>query len=566
MKHIFKKFIVKYWRQVFAAQMAYAITTLADSMIPIITKEMVVSSVTSAHMWLLATLIVGVLIWRLQYGGNMKTDRLRNDMIYYGRIELLEKLERCKHLPDKKELLNYVQHDTTEILSGQVELIICYVGFIIDLLIGCSVVWYFLSFSYMVILFVTCVVIISIILIFVVRSNSYNKKYHEVTVRFRKMLTGFGTLFQDYLFNNNTKFACEKIHGCEKEMYDAFVVKRHMKNNVQGLAFAMKSISTVLIVFIIKVITPVDQFSVTDTLTLIAFFHYIYIPLQMILNLTNQKSELDVVLKRVEEIMSREELSESDGQIDLKGPVQSIQFENVKYAISKDGSVFTILNGISLDVKQGQKIGLVGPSGTGKSTLVKALYRDIDITSGAVKINGRDVHDYTRESLYNAFFIVSQESRALEGTIKENLQVANPHATDEEMMNALIKAGLEGFNLNEVVEGDGARQLSGGERQRLAIARMFLRPEVRVIILDEATSALDESTQYDVLTAIKKFQSEGNRIIFSIAHRLSTVRNADMICVLSNGKVIEQGDHDFLMSLSGEYYKLNRAAENLWKD
>ena len=566
MKHIFTRFFITHWKQVLVGQIAFAATTFISNLIPVVAKSLVNAEFATARWWFALAIALSIGIWYTNYHGNMQTDILRNNMLFFGRVEMLKKLERCRHLPDHKELLNYVQNDSTTILNEQVELIINWIGFGIDLIIGCGIVWYFLGFTYMMILFVVCAVIVGILKVMTNNANKYNKIYHEISVRFRMMLIGFGTLFQDYLLNNNTRFARERIHEYEKTVHNAFKIKRQLKNNINAVNFAMRSITPIVIIFMIKLIIPAEKFDPINVLTLISYFYYIYNPLQMILQMANHRSELDVVLKKVEEVMGREELSETDGKISLKGPVESIEFDNVKYTVTKDNQVNTILNGISLNVKRGEKVGLVGPSGTGKSTLVKALYRDIDITSGSVKINGRDVTEYTRASLYDAFFIVSQESRALEGTIKENLQVANSHASDSEMKAALAQAGLDGFNLDEVVEGDGARQLSGGERQRLAIARMFLRPEVKVIVLDEATSALDEQTQFDVLSAIHRFQKEGNRIIFSIAHRLSTVRNADMICVLSNGKIVEQGNHDALTELRSEYFKLAKAGENLWKD
>ena len=563
MKQIFIEFFRKNWGQVIIAQFAFAVATGMNSLVPIITRKLINANLNESWLWIGVAAVVGIVLWRLQATGNTKTDQLRNDMIFFGRMQMLEKLERCKHLPDRKTLLQYVQNDSTAILNGQVELIICSVAFVIDLVIGCGVVWYFLSLRYMLTLFVACLLVVGTILIFVVNYNKYNKTYDKITAEFKKALVGFGTLFQDYLLNNNAKFARDKIHDREKDVYQAFMKKRSMKNNVMGLSFALKSIIAVIIVFVIKITTDPAKFSAVDVLTLVSYFFYIYVPLQMILNMIEEKSQLDAIMKRVEEIMAREELSETDGATVLRGPIKTISFENVKYSVEKDGQTFTILNGISLDINRGEKIGLVGPSGMGKSTMTKALYRDIDISSGSIKINGRDVREYTRESLYSAFFIVPQESRALEGTIKENLQVANAQATDEEMIKALARAGLSSLNLDEVVEGDNARQLSGGERQRLAIARMYLRPEVQVIVLDEATSSLDEQTQHDVLQAIKKFQYEGNRIVISIAHRLSTIRNSDQICVLSDGKIIESGNHESLLAAGGAYAKLHYASEDL---
>ncbi len=222
------------------------------------------------------------------------------------------------------------------------------------------------------------------------------------------------------------------------------------------------------------------------------------------------------------------------------------------------GDVPWVLKGINLEVRAGERLAIVGPSGSGKTTLVTLLPRLYDVGEGAILIDGIDIRDYQLQALRQAIGIVQQDAFLFSGTIRDNLRYGRPGASDEEMIAAAKAANAHDFIMRlrdgyDTILGERGVNLSGGQRQRLSITRAILK-DPRILILDEATSALDTESEALVQQALERLM-EG-RTCFIIAHRLSTVRNADRIVVLKEGQIHEVGTHDSLVELGGLYAKL----------
>ena len=287
----------------------------------------------------------------------------------------------------------------------------------------------------------------------------------------------------------------------------------------------------------------------------IAALLMLYTPIK---NLGNNFTSVQVsflAIERVFEILdSLPVIRDKEKAVELKNINNEIEFKDVNFSYRPD---IPVLKNINLKVKVGQSIALVGNSGGGKSTIVSLLPRFYDIASGNILIDGTDIRDFTLSSLRNQMAVVFQDNFLFAGTIRENVQMGKPEATEEEIRNALDMAYLTDFvdsleNGLDTYIGERGILLSGGQKQRVAIARAFIK-NAPIIILDEATSALDNKSEAVVQKAIDNLMK--NKTVFVIAHRLSTIRNADKIVVINQGEIIETGSHDQLMEMENGAYK-----------
>ncbi len=228
-----------------------------------------------------------------------------------------------------------------------------------------------------------------------------------------------------------------------------------------------------------------------------------------------------------------------------------IAYENVKFSY---GDKY-VIDDVSFTINQGERVAIVGPSGSGKTTIVNLLARFYDVNEGAIKIGGRNLKDYEVDALLKNLSLVFQDVYLFNDTIKNNIKFAKPEASDEEINTAAKRAMCHDFIMEmpdgyDTLVGEGGSTLSGGEKQRVSIARALLK-DAPIVLLDEATSSVDPENEYEILKAIEEL-TKGKTVI-SIAHRLSTVKNADKILVVENGKLVQVGKHDELISQAGIY-------------
>ncbi len=260
---------------------------------------------------------------------------------------------------------------------------------------------------------------------------------------------------------------------------------------------------------------------------------------------------------RVDELLSREPvIDDQPDATDLTVTDGAVAFEDVTFAYGDR----PVIGGVDVSVEGGTTVGVVGPTGAGKSTLLKLLPRLYDVDEGAVRIDGQDVREVTLRSLRRSIGYVSQEPFLFYGTVAENIRYGTFDATDAELERAAEQAQAAEFIRNlpdgfDTLVGERGVKLSGGQRQRLAIARTMLK-DPEILILDEATSAVDTETEALIQASLQDFAAD--RTTFVIAHRLSTVRNADRVLVLDDGRVVEDGGHGTLLRADGLY-------ANLWR-
>lgn len=286
----------------------------------------------------------------------------------------------------------------------------------------------------------------------------------------------------------------------------------------------------------------------------------LYTPIKGIGKNFNNVQVSFLAIERIVEILDTEpSITDKPDAKTLQGVKKEIAFKNVDFGYLPD---IKVLRNINLKIKAGSTVAFVGNSGGGKTTIVNLLPRFYDVAAGSVAIDGIDVRDYTLQSLRDNVAVVFQDNFLFSGTIRDNILLGKPDATEAEIRKALQMAYLEDFVNNQedgldTDIGERGSALSGGQRQRLAIARAMIK-NAPVVILDEATSALDNKSEAVVQKAIDNLMQD--RTVFIIAHRLSTIQNADMIVVLNNGEIVETGTHDTLITKeNGAYQALYNA-------
>ena len=248
-------------------------------------------------------------------------------------------------------------------------------------------------------------------------------------------------------------------------------------------------------------------------------------------------------------------VSSTNSSVHIEGHVN---FDQVSFGYGSDKDV---INNFSAKVKPGQKIAIVGPTGAGKTTIVKLLMRFYDVNSGAITIDGHDIRMFKRDELRSLFGIVLQDTWLFNGSIADNIRYGKLEASDEEVINAAKAAQVDhfvrtlpdGYNMTLNEEADN---ISRGQKQLLTIARAILA-DPKILILDEATSSVDTRTEVLIQKAMDNLMK--GRTSFVIAHRLSTIRNADLILVMRDGDIIEQGTHDELLANNGFYATLYKS-------
>ena len=260
--------------------------------------------------------------------------------------------------------------------------------------------------------------------------------------------------------------------------------------------------------------------------------------------------------ERVFEFLEQpEEIETAKGEIDTSKIKGNVEFKHVNFGYDEDK---TIINDFSANIIEGQKIAIVGPTGAGKTTMVKLLMRFYDVNSGEINIDGHNIKDFKRGELRKMFGMVLQDTWLFGGTVKENIKYGNEEATDGEVIEAAKAAHVHHFiktlpkGYNSILNEESSN-VSAGQKQLLTIARVILA-NPKILILDEATSSIDTRTEIQIQKAMDNLMN--GRTSFIIAHRLSTIKNADLILVMNHGDIIEQGTHEELLAKNGFYADL----------
>ena len=339
---------------------------------------------------------------------------------------------------------------------------------------------------------------------------------------------------------------------------NAALAARRIKSMLSPVVTVTVALCTGLVLWRGAHLILVGAMTVGALTVYLSYLSKFFKPVKDLATTTNAIAQAAVGVDRIRAILETDDIiPERPDAIEPAVIKGEINFEHVAFAYSADAPV---LKDVSFTIKPGQMVGVVGPTGSGKSTVVSLIPRFYDPTSGAVKIDGRDVRDYKLRPLRDEIGYVLQDTVLFRGTIRENIAFGSPKATKEEIVAAAKLANADEFIARmpqgyDTMVGDRGLTLSGGQRQRIGIARVMVRNSP-ILLLDEPTAALDSESERSVIEALERLMK--GRTVVTIAHRLSTIRDADLIIVVAGGVVAESGNHDELMAKNGIYADLHR--------
>ncbi len=302
--------------------------------------------------------------------------------------------------------------------------------------------------------------------------------------------------------------------------------------------------------------------SIGDLTVFLAYLSRFFKPVEDLAKMSNTMAQAAVGVERVQSLLETDVITpEREDAVDPPPLNEGLTFEHVAFHYQPDQPV---LKDISFSIKAGEMVGIVGPTGSGKSTVMSLIPRFYDPTNGTIRIDGTDVANLKLQPFRNQVGYVLQDTVLFRGTVADNIAFGRPGATREEVIAAAKAANADEFIEKmsagyDTMVGEGAQALSGGQRQRIGIARVFVRNS-SILLLDEPTAALDSESERTVIRALEKLMK--NRTVIMIAHRLSTIRDADKILALKDGVVAEQGTHEELMAMNGLYAEMHRTQFN----
>lgn len=403
-------------------------------------------------------------------------------------------------------------------------------------------------------------ILIGVTIVMILFSYFRNKKMRAVFMDNRLKISGVNSRVQDSLSGIrvvksfvNEGYENEKFQESNRTFLESKNRSyRTMGGYMAGNSFFQGLFYTIIIV-VGGILIAKDELVTTDLALYVLYVNIYMNPIELLLNFTEQFQKGYAGFRRFIEVLDTEpeivDAVEATELVEVKG---DIAYRDVSF--SYDDSV-KVLNHMSVQIKAGETMALVGPSGGGKTTFCSLLPRFYEVTDGAVLIDGKDIRSLTLESLRSAIGIVQQDVYIFSGNIRDNIAYGRLNASEEEIHEAARNANIHEFILSlpdgyDTYVGERGTRLSGGQKQRIAIARVFLK-NPKILILDEATSALDNESEKYIQESLERLSK--NRTTIVIAHRLSTIRNADEIVVLTDEGIAERGKHQELLKKNGVY-------------
>ena len=481
------------------------------------------------------------------------------DIAYRLRRDIAAKINRIplKYFDGKSqgEVLSHVTNDVdtvSQTLSQSLSQIITSVTSVIGILIMMLTI----SWAMTLVAILTLPLSVGVISLIVKVSQKYFKQQQDylghVNGHVEEMYGGHVVL---KAFNGEEK-SVERFDELNRTLYSSAWISQFLSHLMRPIMRFISNLGYVAVAILGGYLAIRGAITVGDIQAFIQYVRSFNQPIMQIANISNVLQQTAAAAERVFEFLAEEEeVAEATHPIKLEHVRGEVEFRNVHFGYDPDK---IIINDFSALVKPGQKIAIVGPSGAGKTTMVKLLMRFYDVSSGEILVDGHNIKDFTRNDLRKIFAMVLQDTWLYNDTVRENIRYGRSDATDEEVRNAADMAYADHF-IRTLPEGykmvlnEEASNVSSGQKQLLTIARAVLA-DPDILILDEATSSVDTRTEILIQKAMDKLMK--NRTSFIIAHRLSTIKNADIILVMRDGDIVEKGKHEELLAQKGFYAEL----------
>ena len=480
-------------------------------------------------------------------------------LTYKMRNDLAKKINKLPmHYFDKKtkgEVLSIITNDI-DTLSQNLNQSITQIITSICTLIGVLIMMFSISWEMTLVSLLILPVTVFIVKNVVGKSQKYFKKQQDYLGHVNgqvEEIYGGHTIVKAF---NGENEAIKEFSKANKELYQSAWKSQFLSGLIFPVMNFIGNIGYVAVAILGGYLAIQGKITVGNIQSFIQYNKQFTQPINQIAQVSSMLQAMVAAAERVFEFLEEpEEVEDVENPKSTEGLKGNVTFDHVKFGYDEDR---IIINDFSAKVKDGQKIAIVGPTGAGKTTMVKLLMRFYDVNSGAILLDGINIKDFKREDLRKMFGMVLQDTWLFGGTIKDNIRYSKPDATDAEVIEAAKAAHVHHFiktlpSSYDMILNEESSNVSAGQKQLLTIARVILA-DPKILILDEATSSIDTRTELQIQAAMDNLMK--GRTSFIIAHRLSTIKNADLILVMNHGDIVEQGTHEELLAKGGFYADL----------